>query len=298
VAGPSASGDTPVVEKTGVTVTGKFGATPTVKFPAKVAPTDLTEQVLVPGKGAAVVTGDTVVANYVGETWPAKAGTAGKVFDSSFSRGEPEGFAIGSGQVIPGWDKTLVGQKLGTRILLTVPPADGYGTTGNTQAGITGTDTLVFVVDLVGDYKNTASAPGTAVVNPLPPTGWPVITNVAGKEPKITGVAGVTAPTAPTSKLLVKGSGAKIDATKTLVLQLVQTDIATNTQTQSTWGQQPQLIAASSVTPVASVLTGQNIGARAVVLLPATAAVPATATAAAQPAVAAEVLVIDVVGQF
>jgi peptidylprolyl isomerase len=264
-----------------------------VKIPGTAAPKDLTEQTLVTGTGTTVAAGDTLVANYVGETWATKP----NVFDSSFSRGEPAGFVIGEGQVIPGWDKTLVGKKLGTRVLLTIPPADGYGSTGNSQAGIGGTDTLVFVVDLVATYKPDASAPGV-VDSDVPATGWPKVTNVPGKQPAITSVAGVKAPTAPASKLLVKGTGAKIVSTKTLVLQLVQTDIATGKSTQVTWGQAPQLAGAAQVVALASALAGQSIGARAVALLPAEAAVAATATAAAQPAEPAQVLVIDVVGQF
>ena len=34
--------------------------------------------------------------------------------------------------------------------MLVIPPADGYGKTGNSRAGIKGTDTLVFVVDILG----------------------------------------------------------------------------------------------------------------------------------------------------
>jgi peptidylprolyl isomerase len=51
--------------------------------------------------------------------------------------------------VIGGWDKGLVGQNLGSRVLLSVPPEHGYGSRGVPQAGIGGGDTLVFVVDLV-----------------------------------------------------------------------------------------------------------------------------------------------------
>ena len=36
--------------------------------------------------------------------------------------------------------------------MLVIPPADGYGKAGNSQAGIKGTDTLVFVVDLLGAF--------------------------------------------------------------------------------------------------------------------------------------------------
>lgn len=281
-----------MIGTSGVTVSGRFGTTPKVTIPAGAAPARLTEQTLVHGSGAKVAAGDTLIANYVGETWK-----AAKVFDSSFSRGEPAGFVIGEGQVIPGWDKTLVGQRLGTRMLLTIPPGDGYGPNGNSQAGISGTDTLVFVVDLVAAYKPDASAPGT-VDSKVPATGWPKITNTPGKRPAITSVAGIKAPTAPESKLLVKGHGAKIDTGKTLVLQLVQTDVATGKQTQATWGQAPQLIPASSVLSVVSALKGQSIGARAVALIPATSAVPATQTSPAQPAAPAEILIIDVVGQY
>jgi peptidylprolyl isomerase len=121
----------------GVKVSGAFGATPTVTVPAKAPPATLTQQIISQGAGAAVAKGDTLVANYVGETWAPKNGKV-DVFDSSFTRGTPAAFVIGVGKVIAGWDKTLVGKKLGTRVLLTVPPADGYGAGGQSSAGITG----------------------------------------------------------------------------------------------------------------------------------------------------------------
>jgi peptidylprolyl isomerase len=291
------SADAPVVENTGIKVTGAFNTRPTVTFPASQPPKQLVEQTLVAGTGTPVAAGDTVVTNYVGEIWPTKPGSAPKVFDSSFARGAPTGFVIGTGAVIPGFDKTLVGKRIGTRMLLSIPPADGYGSSGNSQAGISGTDTLVFVVDLLADYKPNASAPGTDD-SQLPASGWPKITSTPGQQPRITSVAGVKAPTSPTSKLLVKGLGAKIDSSKTLVLQLVQTDIATGKQTQSTWGEQPQLVSAQNVLSVVTALDGQNIGARAVALLPATPAQPASATAASEPATPAQILIIDVVGQY
>ncbi len=280
----------------GVKVTGAYGKTPTLTIPAKPAPTALTQQILTTGTGAAVASGDTLIANYVGETWAPKDGKP-NVFDSSFSRGAPAGFVIGTGQVIPGWDKTLVGKKLGSRVLLTIPPADGYGSAGQSSAGITGTDTLVFVIDLIATYKPSASAPGTVVPN-VPTAGLPKITNVPAKPPTIVSVAGVKEPKAPTSTLVVKGSGAKIDSTKTLVLQLVQTDIATGKQTQSTWGQGPQTVPAQNVFNIADKFKGQNIGSRVIALLPATPATAATADQPAQDASPAEILILDVVGQF
>ncbi|HEV2886037.1 MAG TPA: FKBP-type peptidyl-prolyl cis-trans isomerase, partial [Jatrophihabitans sp.] len=199
-----------------VTVKGGFGAKPEVSVPDKPAPGQLAQQVLTTGTGATVDKGDTLVANYSGQTWASKDGKP-HVFDSSFDRGSPTAFVIGTGAVIPGWDKTLVGKHLGSRVLLAIPPVEGYGSQGQPDAGITGTDTLVFVVDLIAAYHPNASAPGTAVQKLA--SGLPKITNVAGKAPAVLSTAGVKAPKKPTSTLLVTGAGAKIDAAKTLVLQ-------------------------------------------------------------------------------
>jgi len=298
-AGSASTGSTeaPATTKTGIKVTGAFDNRPTVTFPAGGPPKQLTAQTLVAGHGTPVTSGDTVITNYVGEIWPAKTGAQPKVFDSSFSRGTPAGFVIGTGQVIPGFDKTLVGQRIGSRLLLSIPPVDGYGSSGNSQAGISGTDTLVFVVDLLADYKPDASAPGVATTQP-PGAGWPQITNTPGRQPQVTSVAGVRAPTSPTSKLLLDGRGAKIDPSKTLVIQVVDTDIATGSNTQTTWGKEPELVSGQSVISIVTALNDQNIGARAVALVPATPAQPASATAQAEPATPASILVVDVVGQF
>ena len=136
------------------TVTAKAGAAPTITIPKSgKPPKTLVTKTLVKGTGPVVAKGQTVVAQYVGEIW-----RTGKVFDSSWSRGEPFGFTIGAtpSQVITGWDKGLIGQTVGSRVMLVVPPAEGYGKTGSSQAGIKGTDTLVFVVDIVGAVSPTA----------------------------------------------------------------------------------------------------------------------------------------------
>lgn len=276
-------------------VKGGFGVKPVVTVANKPAPSQLSEQVITSGTGATVAKGDTLVANYSGQTWALKDGKA-KVFDSSFDRGSPTAFVIGTGAVIPGWDKTLVGKKLGTRVLLSIPPAEGYGSEGQSQAGITGTDTLVFVVDLIATYRPDASAPGTAVSKL--PSGLPKITNVPAKAPKVISTAGVKIGKKPTATLLVAGSGGKIDPAKTLVLQVVQTDAATGKNTQSTWGKAPQTVQARNVLTVAGVLSGRNVGSRALIVVPAIPAKPAAGGQQAQPASPAQLLLVDVVGQF
>lgn len=130
------------------TVTEPAGKAVTIKIPANTAPpTTLAVKTLVQGSGAKLVKGDLVVVQYTGVIW-----RTGKVFDSTWSRDEPFAFDIGEGQVIEGWDDGLLGQKVGSSVLLVIPPADGYGSAGNSGAGIKGTDTIVFVVDILGAY--------------------------------------------------------------------------------------------------------------------------------------------------
>ena len=109
-------------------------------------PTDqLRKAVLLKGDGATIKKGQTVAVRYVGQTFGGK-----KPFDQNFDAPGPTAFGVGTGQVIKAWDKALVGATVGTRMVIEVPPALGYGEQGNEQAGIKGTDTLVFLIDVLG----------------------------------------------------------------------------------------------------------------------------------------------------
>lgn len=132
----------PVAGLPTVTLGGK--GKPTVSIPKTDPPAALVAQPLIKGAGPVVAAGQTVTVAYTGIIW-----ASGKQFDSSWDRGAPVDFSIGVGEVVPGWDEGLVGQTVGSQVLLVLPPDKGYGATGNAQAGITGTDTLVFVVDIL-----------------------------------------------------------------------------------------------------------------------------------------------------
>lgn len=127
--------------------TSSPGTAPAIHIPHTGPPTTLQSETLIKGTGPAVKKGKLLVVQYEGVIW-----RTGKVFDSSWQHGLPTGFQIGAGQVIKGWDIGLVGKRVGSQVLLVVPPADGYGTQGSSSAGIKGTDTLVFLVDILGTY--------------------------------------------------------------------------------------------------------------------------------------------------
>ena len=93
--------------------------------------------------------GDRVSMNYTGRV------ENGMVFDSNvdpkFNHVQPFDFTLGSGQVIPGWDKGIVGMKLGEKRTLTIPPEDAYGVNG--QGPIPPNSTLIFDVELLAIKK-------------------------------------------------------------------------------------------------------------------------------------------------
>ncbi|SDQ40302.1 FKBP-type peptidyl-prolyl cis-trans isomerase [Quadrisphaera sp. DSM 44207] len=134
---------TPPAGLPGVTL-AEDGA-PTITIPQGAQPpSELVAQELIRGTGPQVQSGQTVTVHYTGVKW-----ADGSVFDSSWENGAPVPFQIGTGQVIPGWDTGLVGRTVGSQVLLVIPPAQGYGEAGAPDAGISGTDTLVFVVDVL-----------------------------------------------------------------------------------------------------------------------------------------------------
>ena len=131
------------------TVTMNEGKPATITVPKGVKPPTKTVVVpLIEGTGPEVKKGQTVRVAYTGALWK-----DGSVFDSSANRPEQPyfDFPIAQGQVIKGWDNGLQGQKVGSRLLLVIPPADGYGAAGSPPK-ISGTDTLVFVVDILAAY--------------------------------------------------------------------------------------------------------------------------------------------------
>jgi FKBP-type peptidyl-prolyl cis-trans isomerase len=145
----SAHGTPEAVTGTGLPTVGTSspGTAPPIHIPRTAPPTTLQVHTLIQGTGPVVKKGQLLVAQYEGVIW-----RTDKVFNSTWKSGAPAGFQIGTGQVIKAWDDGLVGKRVGSRVLLVVPPADGYGKQGSSQAGIKGTDTLVFVVDILGTY--------------------------------------------------------------------------------------------------------------------------------------------------
>ena len=208
-------------------VEGRPGEKPVVKAPTGSPGGELVKKVLVEGKGPQVQKGDLLVAHYLGQTWRDNA-----VFDNSYDRGSPAAFPIGVDKVIPGWDETLVGVPAGSRVLLSIPPAKGYGSSGNPQAGIKGDDTLVFVVDVLASYRPDAAAEGTA--KPVPKE-LPQVSGEQGK-PTVTIPAGAQPPRDLRAVTLTEGDGPKVEKGQLLVAQYLGLTWREAKEFDSSWG--------------------------------------------------------------
>ena len=118
---------------------------PTLKLPGTKPPAELLLQVLRKGDGDVVKAGDTVTLDYQGTSWD-----TGKIFDQSYGK-QPASFA--TDQVVQGFGAALVGQKVGTRLVVSIPPKYAYGEKGSGQT-LSG-QTLVFVIEI---QKTAATA--------------------------------------------------------------------------------------------------------------------------------------------
>lgn len=114
---------------------------PEIEFPDGVEkPTELVVQPLIRGEGAPVEAGQTITVHYTGWLWD------DRIFDTSWEK-KPIEAPIGVGNLVAGWDEGLVGQPVGSQLLLLVPPDKGYGAEG--FGDIPPDATLVFVVDIL-----------------------------------------------------------------------------------------------------------------------------------------------------
>jgi FKBP-type peptidyl-prolyl cis-trans isomerase len=147
-----------VLDKVGKVATGKKQALPAAVPTVVVAggrptgfkktastPATLTQSsahIAIKGDGAKVPKGGTVVAHYLGQVFP-----QGAVFDTSWDRGAPATFPLGS--VIKCWQNLLPGVPVGSRVVLECTAADAYGDSPQPGGKIKPGDALLFVVDVL-----------------------------------------------------------------------------------------------------------------------------------------------------
>ncbi|MFK4147810.1 FKBP-type peptidyl-prolyl cis-trans isomerase [Streptomyces sp. NPDC004065] len=250
-----------------ITAGTKFGEKPTVAKGSGEPSKDLAVKTVIAGRGAAVAENDFIQAHYLGQIW-----STAKVFDNSYDRKSPLLIQLAQGGIIDGWRYGLAGKKTGSRVQMAVPPTWGYGPQGNAQAGISGTDTLVFVIDLIDRFNTRSSAKG----KPVPQTdkSLPTVgTNTDGKAPEVK----IPAKTAPPKKLVsayvLEGDGPVVKAGQTVLCQFAGVVWESGKTFESTYQQGrlsqfalPQM--EQIVKGLAQGVTGKKVGSRVLIVVP------------------------------
>lgn len=246
-----------------ITAGTQFDEKPTVAKGSGDPSKDLAVKTVIAGGGTTVAEGDYVQANYLGQIWD-----TAKVFDNSYDRKTPLVIQLAQGSIIDGWRYALTGKKTDSRVQFSVPPTWGYGEQGQSQAGIKGTDTLVFVVDLQATYNSKSSAKGTDVAQDdtnLPKVG----TNTDGKAPSIE-VPKVDAPKKLVANYVIEGDGAEVGAEDSVLVQYKGVQWAGGKEFDSTYSRKS--LTSFSLQQVvkgwSQGLTGKKVGSRVLIVIP------------------------------
>ncbi|MEV0011173.1 FKBP-type peptidyl-prolyl cis-trans isomerase [Streptomyces sp. NPDC047973] len=245
-----------------ITAGAKFGEKPTLAKGEGDPPKELKTDVISEGDGAALKNGDAIQVNYLGQAWDST-----KPFDNSFDRKQPFDLTLGAGMVIQGWDKGLVGQKVGSRVQLVIPPDLGYGAQG--QGDIKPNATLVFVVDIVKATQIPKSAEGTKVAQDnvdLPKVG----TNTDGKAPSVK-IPKSDPPKKLVSNYVLESKGEVVKETDSVVVNYVGQlwkDGKTFDSTYQTGKTQTFPLAQVTLKGLKSGLVGKKVGSRVLLVIP------------------------------
>jgi peptidylprolyl isomerase len=262
-------GSSPSSANAAVTVTGSFAKMPTVTIPAEKASTNLVVSTPIEGSGPTLKSGDDPLADVALYKW---SGTKHSVLYSTFSTG-PQVIPAQLG--LPGLTTALRDARIGSRVVAVLPPKYGYGSSGESQLGVKGTDTLVWVIDLLQQYSAQQSASGHQVS-----TGGgalPTVTaKAAGQPPAITIPTTTTPPASLSVTTLIKGSGPRLTRGDTVVAQYVGANWRTGSVFASSWPstRQPsgQLfgfqIGGNVIQGFSQGLTGVSVGSRVMLVVP------------------------------
>ncbi|WP_170154377.1 FKBP-type peptidyl-prolyl cis-trans isomerase [Protaetiibacter intestinalis] len=242
-----------------VKVTGDIGTLPTVEFDAPLELDETQRTVVIEGDGEPTPYGSVVTVDYSFYN-----GTTGEAIESTnFTEGEQAVFVVDETKLLSGLLKTVECTPVGSRVTGVVPAADAFGDDGLEDYGISGGDSLVFVVDIVDAVTRAWGDPQEA------PAGFPTVELDESGAPSVTIPDDFTLPTTSQSAVLIKGDGAEVAATDSVYIQYYGLDAETGEVFDQTWDGAPYGGSASGfITGFTNALVGQTVGSQFIVVIP------------------------------
>ena len=243
-----------------VTVTGDAGAEPTVEFATPLAAKKTERTVVTAGSGDAVEEGDSVAISYAAYN----ATTGAKLTAGGY--GDDAGLTVNvtaDQAAIAGILKGVSCSNVGDRVAVVITPEDGFGDGGNTDLGISGTDQMLFVIDVKDKVPTRATG-----ADQDPTDGFPTVKLADDGAPTVT-MPKTDAPTDLAVEVLKKGDGATVTDAATVTVQYTGAIWESGTVFDQSWGSGPATFPVSGlITGFTQGLVGQTVGSQVVIVIP------------------------------
>ncbi len=247
-----------------VSVDGAFGSVPAIEFEGPLTSEATERTVLEQGEGDAATNGDTVVIEYTvlnGETG-AELATTG------FTGENAERFPIDTeSQQLVGFSLLLDCATPGTRLAGVIPPADGFGDQGVPELGLTGSESLVFVIDVVSIVPPPLErAEGE---QQEAPEGFPTVELAENGAPTITLPEGEPF-TEFDLAVLILGDGPVVEDGQTVTVQYTGLNWNTGQIFDSSWerGVPADFPTSGVIQGFRDALVGQTVGSQVIAIIP------------------------------
>jgi FKBP-type peptidyl-prolyl cis-trans isomerase len=243
-------------------VAGHFGTDPVISMPAQRPPAGLVVRTISEGSGPVVRPRDYVLFDVAAKVW-----AGDRLVLDTFANHQPQGLPLPAG--LPAW-RHLTGQRVGSRVLEVVPPKDGFGPRGDASVNVTGTDTLVFVFDILAAVPTAGHASGTAA-RYHPGAGLPRVT-MSAHGPVVSVPPAAAPPKTLVRRVLIAGHGPRLVPGETVVTQFTGALWRTGAVFDSSWQHgDPQSFVLGSSQAIAGWnqgLAGQRAGSRVLLVIP------------------------------
>lgn len=237
-------------------------ASPKVTVPKGFTATKTASKTLKAGSGDSLKADDLVKLNYVA----VNGRTAGE-FDNSYKAKTPLTITLNETSVLPGFIKGLEGKKIGSRVLVAIPPKDGFNA-AQEQLKLKKTDTMVFLFDVVSKVPTEASGKVESLPSDVPTITYDKNDHPAGFKPTSKTKKKVTKQSID---VVIQGTGAKITKGQTLTTQYVGAKYADGKVFDESWttAPRPNQIGVGALYPCwDEQLVGQKLGSRVVLVCP------------------------------
>jgi peptidylprolyl isomerase len=247
-----------------VAVDGGFGAVPEISFEGPLQTESTQRTVLVEGEGARAEDGDTVLIEYSvlnGET-------AAEIASTGFTGERAEEFPIDTaGAQLAGFSRLIECANVGTRVVGVIPPAEGFGEAGVPELELTGSESLVFIIDVV-EILGAPLDRAEGEANPAP-EGFPEVTLAENGEPTIV-IPNQEPPAEFGLAVLIQGDGAEVAEGATVTVHYTGVNWNTGEVFDSSWARgAPASFPTGGVIPgFRDALVGQTVGSQVIAVIP------------------------------